>query len=130
MKLILSHTLEDLTAVVLKTLEDMKASDIKVLDVRTLTTITDTMVIATGNSTRHVRAVSENIQKKVKEYNFHPIGVEGSEEAEWILIDLGDLVVHVMLEKTRDFYSLEKLWDKNLARDVHHEANPVTKNTA
>ena len=102
-----STSLQDL---VLETLDNFKAQEVCVLDVKSLTTITDTMIIATGNSNRHVRALAENIVKKAKEEGHMPLGVEGKSDAEWILIDLGDVVVHVMLARVREFYNLEKLW--------------------
>lgn len=103
-------TSSSIQTVVLETLDTLKASQITVMDVRKLTTITDTMVIATGNSNRHTRAIAEHILKKVKQHGYTPLGVEGVADGEWILLDLGDVVVHIMLAKTRDFYNLEKLW--------------------
>ena len=102
---------EALKAVVIKALEDMKALEIKVLDVRGLTDVADTMVIASGTSDRHVRSVAQNVVEKTKQAGFRPHGVEGQQDSDWVLIDLHDMIVHVMLPRVREFYGLEKLWD-------------------
>jgi ribosome-associated protein len=91
-------------------LDDLKALDVSVLDVRHLTTVTDTMVVACGRSDRHVRAIADAVVDKCKREGYRPIGVEGKQVGEWVLVDLGDVVVHVMLPRAREFYNLEKLW--------------------
>jgi ribosome-associated protein len=100
-----------LPTIVVDALADMKALDIKVLDVRGLTDIADTMIIASGTSDRHVRAVAQRVVEKAKAAGMRPHGVEGQQDSDWVLIDLSDVIVHVMLPRVRDFYGLEKLWD-------------------
>jgi ribosome-associated protein len=92
-------------------LEDMKAVNVRVLDVRGLTDIVDTMVIASGNSDRHVRSIAERVLEKAKAAGFRPLGTEGERDGEWVLVDLQDILVHVMLPRVREFYGLERLWD-------------------
>jgi ribosome silencing factor RsfS/YbeB/iojap len=100
-----------LQAVVVAALEDMKALEIKVLDVRGLTDIADTMVIASGTSDRHVRSVAQRVVERTKQAGYRPHGVEGQQDSDWVLIDLSEMIVHVMLPRVREFYGLEKLWD-------------------
>jgi ribosome-associated protein len=100
-----------LKTVVIDALADMKALEVKVLDVRGLTDIADFMVIASGTSDRHVRSVAQRVVEKTKEAGFRPHGVEGQQDSEWVLIDLNEMIVHVMLPRVREFYGLEKLWD-------------------
>lgn len=101
---------EQLSDLVVEALEDVKAKDIVRLDVRDMTTVTDYMVVASGTSTRHVQALVENVIEKAAEAGHKPIGVEGESGGEWVLLDLQDALVHVMLPKVREFYNLEKLW--------------------
>jgi ribosome-associated protein len=92
-------------------LDDMKAVNVRVLDVRGLTDIFDTMVIASGNSDRHVRSIAERVVEKAKAAGFRPLGTEGERDGEWVLVDLQDILVHVMLPRVREFYALERLWE-------------------
>lgn len=99
-----------LTDLLTGALEDRKAQAITVLDVHHLTDLTDVMVIASGRSTRHVKATAEHLIERTKAAGCRPLGVEGLREGEWVLVDLGDLVLHVMTSETRETYQLEKLW--------------------
>ena len=101
---------EALTRLVTEALEDRKAQRITVLDVHALTDVTDVMVVACGRSARHVKATAEYAIKQSKAAGCRPLGVEGLREGEWVLVDLGDLVLHVMTPETRETYQLEKLW--------------------
>lgn len=100
-----------LADLVVSTLDDFKAQRVTRLDVGHLTTITDVMIVASGRSDRHVRALADALVERCKEAGFTPLGIEGAEGGEWILVDLADVVVHVMLPRVRDFYNIEKLWD-------------------
>lgn len=102
---------EALRDLVVKTLEDMKAFDIVTLDVRGKTSITDYFVIASGTSDRHVKSTAESVAFQAKQAGQQPIGTEGLQEGEWALIDLNGVVVHVMQQRVRDFYQLERLWN-------------------
>jgi ribosome-associated protein len=91
-------------------LEDAKARDIAVLDVRKISDFTDYMVIATGTSNRHVQSTADKIVDALRTHGVRAVGVEGGKTGDWVLIDFGDVVAHVMREEIRDFYNLEKLW--------------------
>lgn len=101
---------ERLLHLVVDALEDMKALDLKVLDVKGKTSVTDIMVICNGSSSRHVRSLAEIVITKAKEAGIQPLGVEGESSAEWVLVDLGDVVAHIMMPEVREFYQLERLW--------------------
>jgi len=104
---------KQLCNLVVDALEDIKALDIKVLDVMDQSDVTDIMVIATGNTTRQVKSLANNVVVEAKNKGVKPLGMEGEATADWILIDLGDVVVHVMTPDIRDFYNLEKLWGED-----------------
>ncbi len=106
---------ENLRDVALAALDEIKAIDVRVLDVRPLTDITDFMIIASGRSNRQVRALADEVVAEATLRGVRPLGVEGQQQAEWVLVDLGDVVVHVMQPATRDFYQLERLWDDTAA---------------
>ncbi|MEL6199459.1 MAG: ribosome silencing factor [Pseudomonadota bacterium] len=102
---------EALAETVVAALEDAKAQDIRLIDVRHLTSMTDYMVVASGTSDRHVKSVASSVVDTLKAAGRRPLGVEGENDGEWVLVDLQDALVHVMLPRIRDFYNLEKLWD-------------------
>jgi ribosome-associated protein len=101
--------------VVIGALAELKAVDVRALDVRGLTDITDTMVVASGTSDRHVKSIADRVLQRCKEAGFRPFGMEGERDGEWVLLDLQDLVLHVMLPRVREFYALEKLWEGGAA---------------
>jgi ribosome-associated protein len=110
-----SEVLRDL---VVEALDDLKGKDIRKLDVRDLTDIADYMVIASGTSDRHVKALADNVRERALEQGVKPLGTEGEDSGEWVLVDFGDVLVHVMQQQTREFYDLEKLWGEDLVRMV------------
>lgn len=105
---------EQLRDLVTSALQDMKALNIKVLDVRGMTAITDFMIIASGTSDRHVKSLARNVLDQARAAKIKPMGLEGEQEGEWVLVDLRDVVVHIMRPQVRDFYNLEKLWNIEL----------------
>ena len=109
-----------LSDIAVQALEDMKAQEISCLDVSEYTDVMDTMIVASGTSNRHVKAIADNLATTCKSEGFKPIGIEGMDTAEWVLVDLGDTVVHIMLPATRVFYDLEKLWS-----GFHQESGDV-----
>lgn len=105
-----SQSVQECLKVVHNALTDVKAKDIIELDVSSISNVADAIVIASGTSTRHVKALADNVADEARKAGFRPLGVEGERDAEWILIDLGYVVVHVMLPTARKFYDLESLW--------------------
>ncbi len=103
-------SVEDLLQCVQDAVAELKARDVAEIDVRGKSSVTDYMVVASGNSTRHVKSIADEVVKFAKKLDVQPLGVEGEREAEWVLVDLGDVVVHVMLPRVREFYALERLW--------------------
>ena len=101
---------EQLCDLVVAALEDVRARDIVRLDVKDLTTVTDYMIVASGTSSRHVKALADAVAEKSREAGHRPAGIEGEAGGEWVLLDLHDTLVHVMLPRVREFYNLEKLW--------------------
>lgn len=113
--------LEKLNKLVCDALEDIKALDIKVLDVRDMPSVMDSMIIATGTSNRHVQSLADNVLEKSREQGVRPLGIEGHQEGDWVLVDLGDVVVHIMQPDVRAFYNLEKLWDPEMIESVRQQ---------
>ncbi len=102
--------LNELQALVIDALEDMKAQDIVVVDMRETSNVTDVMIVASGTSSRQVNSIANRVVERAKEQGVPPLGMEGAGPGEWVLVDLGDVVVHVMQPKIRHFYQLERLW--------------------
>lgn len=109
-------------------LSDAKAQEIRALDVRRLTDVTDHMFIASGTSSTHVASIADKVMERLRGHGVKPLGIEGKDIAEWVLIDFGDVVVHVMRPQTRDFYNLEKLWSEEIwtEREEEQEAEVET----
>ena len=101
---------EKLKGIVVEALDDLKGNDIQVLSVGDISSIADFMVIVSGTSNRHVKSLAENVELEVKKQGVRPIGIEGADSAEWVLVDLGGVIAHIMLPATRAFYDLESLW--------------------
>ena len=106
---------------VLAALDELKAKDVHEIDVRGKTSIADFLIVASGTSTRHVKSIADEVVKYAKQAGMLPLGIEGQREAEWVLVDLGDIVVHVMLPRIREFYGLERLW--TVGDDMPEAAN-------
>lgn len=115
--------LEAMKAAVIDAIDDIKGFDISVLDVRKLTNITSYMIVASATSSRQAKAIGDNVREKLKEKGFDIRGTEGEKDSEWILVDLNDIVVHIMVPTTRAYYNLEQLWSETENRKSHIKAN-------
>lgn len=113
---------------VLAAVEELKAKDVVDIDVRGKTSVCDYMVVASGTSTRHVKSIADEVVRYAKKLDVMPLGVEGEREAEWVLVDLGDVVVHVMLPRVREFYALERLWTVGDQPPDGHETETDAEN--
>ena len=113
-------TIDQLKQLAIDALEDLKAEDITVLDVKDKTTVTDWVIVATGSSSRHVKSIANNVLAAVKQAGKQPLGSEGEDDGEWVLVDLGDVIVHVMQRQVREFYDLESLWSVDA---IHRQAH-------
>lgn len=111
--------LEAMKNAVVDAIEDIKGFDISVMDVRKLTSMTNYMIVASANSSRQAKAIADNVREKLKEKGFAIRGTEGEKEGEWVLVDLDDIVVHIMVPATRAYYNLEQLWGEAEARRSH-----------
>jgi ribosome-associated protein len=115
--------LDTMKAAVVDALEDIKGFDIAVMDVRKLTNMTSYMIVASATSSRQAKAMGDNVREKMKEKGYHIRGTEGEKEGEWVLVDLNDIVVHIMVPATRAYYNLEQLWGDAEARRGHIKAS-------
>ncbi|MEQ1767867.1 MAG: ribosome silencing factor [Methylotenera sp.] len=114
--------LDTMKQAVVDAIEDIKGFDINVMDVRKLTSMTSYMIVASANSSRQAKAVADNVREKLKEKGYHIRGTEGEKEGEWVLVDLDDIVVHIMVPTTRAYYNLEQLWGEAESRRGHIKA--------
>lgn len=103
-------TTDKLQSIVIQALEDLKAENINYLNLEGISGFTDRMVFASGNSNRHVKSIAQSVVEASKKANVKPLGVEGEDIGDWVLVDLGEIVVHIMLPETREFYDIERLW--------------------
>ncbi len=118
------QTPEQLKDLICAALDDMQAQDVSVMEVAEISSFTDYMIIATGRSDRHVKAVADAVMEKLLEHKIKPIGKEGFEAAQWILLDFDDAIVHVMRQQTREFYDLESLWGEEVKQLINqHQEN-------
>jgi ribosome-associated protein len=114
--------LETMKQAVIDAIEDIKGFDITPMDVRKLTSMTSYMIVASATSSRQAKAIADNVREKLKEKGYHIRGTEGEKEGEWVLVDLDDIVVHIMVPTTRAYYNLEQLWGEAESRRGHIKA--------
>lgn len=119
-------TADEMKQVAIAALEDLKGREILALDVRTLTNVADCMVFCSGTSNRHVKSLADNVAIEIKKRGGHVMGMEGEDAGEWVLVDLGDVIVHVMLPETRAFYDLERMWSQPLSKTQAEAQNEPT----
>ncbi len=117
-----SEYLETMKQAVIDAIEDIKGFDITVMDVRKLTSLTNYMIVASATSSRQAKAIADNVREKIKEKGYDIRGTEGEKDGEWVLVDLDDIVVHIMVPATRAYYNLEQLWTEGEARRSHIKA--------
>jgi ribosome-associated protein len=115
--------LETMKTAVIDALEDIKGFDIAVMDVRKLTNITSYMIVASATSSRQAKAMGDSVREKLKEKGFDIRGTEGEKDGEWVLVDLNDIIVHIMVPASRAYYNLEQLWSETESRKSHIKAN-------
>ncbi len=117
-----SLSVQQMLELIQQQLADSKAENIQTIDIQGRSSVADYIVIASGNSGRHLKSMSEHLVAQLKQHELPPLGVEGEREGEWVLVDAGDVIVHLMLPKVRDFYNLEKLWDVARLREASNQA--------
>jgi ribosome-associated protein len=118
-----NQSLESMKTAVIDAIEDIKGFDISVMDVRKLTSITNYMIVASATSSRQAKAIADNVREKIKEKGYEIRSTEGEKDGEWVLVDLEDIVVHIMVPATRAYYNLEQLWSETESRKGHIKAN-------
>jgi len=116
---------EEIKKLAEEALDDLKAINVVTVDVSKLTDVMDYLVIASGSSSRHVKSLANNVSVELKKQGIRPLGIEGENTGDWVLVDLGDVVVHVMLPDTRDLYDLERLWSEH-----HPQRNPESDSSS
>lgn len=119
----LDQYIENMKAAVVDAIDDIKGFDISVMDVRKLTSITSYMIVASATSSRQAKAIADNVREKIKEKGYEIRSTEGEKDGEWVLVDLEDIVVHIMVPATRAYYNLEQLWSETESRKSHIKAN-------